>query len=303
MSSAQVAVIDFGTNTFHLLIVEKRVDGGLKTIHKERIYVKLGQGGIAHINKASYERGLNAIAHFTNLLKHYEGIPIRAVGTAALRNARNAEDFIRDVKNQTGVDIEIISGSDEAEYIFRGVSLNMNFEAEHALIMDIGGGSVEFILTHNQNVLWTESFQIGVSILHAHFHKSEPILPAEVEAINVFLDTQLEPLTSQLEKHKVSLLIGASGTFDVIRNNCAVGNRNADLCRIDLHKLDSFQSTVIKADLHRRKNMPGIPESRADMIVVALILVEHVRGMLGPHDLMVSRNAMKEGVARTMLEI
>ena len=140
----RIAVIDLGTNTFHILIAEAQADHSFKDLHRQRFFVKLAEEGIETIGEAPLERGFKALTHFKNLIEELQVIKVKAIGTAALRTASNGPAFVQQVKEKLGFQIELISGDQEATFIHKGVSLAVPFKEQNYLLMDIGGGSVEY---------------------------------------------------------------------------------------------------------------------------------------------------------------
>jgi exopolyphosphatase/guanosine-5'-triphosphate,3'-diphosphate pyrophosphatase len=212
------AVIDLGTNTFHLLIVAPDEQLGFREVFRERRFIKLAEGGIEYLSDAAVQRGLEALVDFKSELDRHQVVEVRAIGTAALRTARNGSAFIELVKDTTGIQIELIDGSEEARLIHLGVALATPLGTERGLIMDIGGGSVEFIIADVEKVYWAQSFPVGVAVLYERFHKNEPISEAEQMALKAFLKEQLRPLGNALDRYPCQDLLGASGTFDVLED-------------------------------------------------------------------------------------
>ncbi|NJK83906.1 MAG: hypothetical protein HC912_08960 [Saprospiraceae bacterium] len=151
------AVIDLGTNTFHLLIVEQN----RQKLYQERQFVKLAENGIEHISAAPFQRGIETMLHFHRVLKKFDVQQVQAFGTAALRTAHNGSAFIEEVEEATGIEIQLISGEREAALIQKGVAQAIPATDAHSLIMDIGGGSVEFILANQHEVFWAQSFLLA----------------------------------------------------------------------------------------------------------------------------------------------
>ena len=150
-----IAILDLGTNTFHLLIAEIN-ENSPELIFQETIAVKLGEGGMRDgmINVSAFDRGVSAIRQFKTSIDHYGVFQIKAFATSALRSASNSEDFIKKILTETGIKIEIIDGNREAELIFSGVRSAINMKDQSSLIMDIGGGSVEFIICDQDQIFW-----------------------------------------------------------------------------------------------------------------------------------------------------
>ena len=298
-----LAVIDLGSNTFHLLLAEV-VSTGFVEIHRERIFVGLAEGGIATIRPAAIVRAQQAIQQLADTVQAYEIDQLRIVGTAALRSAQNGyiiNDAVRDVFGQ---DIEIISGIREAELIYKGIQLLSEVTDDTQLIIDIGGGSTEFILVAKGELLWSQSFNIGVAVLHELFHKSEPISAADVAKMDRFLEHELQPLALQLAQHTVHELVGASGSFEVM---ATMAGRPVELDQLQTFTVDNFyaaEELVVAADYEQRLRLEGMPASRVKLIVVAFLLIRYVVRLSGCKSISISPYALKEGlIAETMQRI
>lgn len=289
-------VIDLGTNTFHLLIVEINEHGEAIEVFRERIFVKLAEDGIGKIGKKAYLRGLQALSHFQKILLDHQVKNINAFGTAALRTASNGSEFIADAKSESGISIQLIPGSEEARLIHVGVTQAVEFGDEKGLIMDIGGGSVEFIIADKDEVFWAESFPIGVAVLHNNFHQKEPISLEEIELLNAHLKQTLQPLFEVLKNHKTTCLIGASGTFDVLENILPNIQRTNLSATIQVENFHPIYHKVLTMNIAERRADESIPLTRADMIVVALILINFIIKKADIEKILVSAYAMKEGI-------
>lgn len=295
------AIIDLGTNTFHLLIAD--ADGkGFRILYKERIFVKLGENGVETIGHLPFERGVLAMKHFSEVIRQFRAKKVKAIGTAALRTASNGQEFLARVKEEASIEIETISGDREAQLIHRGVSLAVPIETdETVLMMDIGGGSVEFIIANQQQVLWAESFPIGVAVLFKQFHHSDPIAAQEINDLSSFLKEILVSLDQALKKHPIDRLIGASGTFDMLEDNLKKAKSDVNYSIIQLSEFSPFLEKVLQSSQAQRYQMPQIPRERADLIVVALLLIKVTLKKLNIEELSVSHFAMKEGILREMV--
>lgn len=308
ISNQPVAVMDLGTNTFHLLIAE-----GTPTDYREIIHlhdsVKLGEGGINKgiIQPDAYERGIAAMRKFQEHISAQGVKQVRAVATSALRSAANGKQFIDEVQAKTGIGIETIDGEQEAEYIYKGVKLSGGLSHKTSLIMDIGGGSVEFILGNEHNILWKQSFEIGAARLMDKFHRTDPIPAGSILALNDYLEEHLVTLFSVLAKHPADALIGSSGAFETFTEVIELQNGNT----FDLKKTNnySFQKTdlisvtdqFIASSHNERENTKGIIPVRVDMIVVASLITRYVMKKLNIDHVCMSTNSLKEGVLAEML--
>ena len=304
----KIAVIDLGTNTFHLLLARIREDG-FETLYKEKIAVKIGQGGIneGYITNEAKQRAFNALQIFKDQISKTGIDQIYATATSAIRNAKNGKDFAKEVKEQTGINIRIINGEQEADYIHFGVSKAVKLGNETSLIMDIGGGSIEFIICNDQQVFWKGSFEIGAQRLLDKFHYHDPILPEEIENLEEYLDERLAILGKAVRKHKPTTLIGSSGTFDTLsdiysfENNVSRDPKETEL-PLPIDKFHEILKELVSKDREERLLIPGMIELRVDMIVVASCLIEYVLKKFHLKKMRVSTYALKEGLLFSIIE-
>jgi exopolyphosphatase/guanosine-5'-triphosphate,3'-diphosphate pyrophosphatase len=307
--SKRVAVIDLGTNTFHLLIAESAPDEYNEIIH-EQVAVKLGEGGINQgvIQPAAFERGIKAMQDFKELIsKHHVG-QVKALATSALRNAANGQQFIDMVKNQTGVVVEAIDGNTEAKYIYKGIKAAGCLSKKNSLIMDIGGGSVEFIICNLNQINWKQSFEIGAARLMDIFHRRDPIAPESITALNLYLEGALKPLSVAASNYPIQNLTGSSGVFESF-----AGLIESDKGKTFDHKktknytfdkdalLALIERLILSTHQERAGNKEILP-IRVDMIVTASILTRFVIEKLGIEKVGMSTNSLKEGVLAEIMD-
>ncbi len=303
MVNKKYAVIDLGTNTFHLLIASAGAQAPIREHYRERQFVQLAEEGIEVIGPAPYQRALKTLEGFRQMLDAH-GVPpeqARAFGTAALRTASNGPQLMAEAKDRTGITIQTISGDDEARLIHQGVRLATPDSHGRLLVMDIGGGSVEFIIAEGDQMRWAQSFPIGVAVLYRGFHHTEPIAPSEVQTLEQFLQKALQPLRQQLQDYPTAQLVGASGTFDVLEQFIGQRPERGTSSQIPATAFRPFYKQVLKMTLEDRHGMPHMPSARAAMLSVALILVDVVMEMAGTSQIIVSAYAMKEGMLREMM--
>ena len=302
MTGERVAVIDLGSNTFHLLICEVGENGHWTEIHKEREYVKLASGGIRTIDADAEQRAIDAMLRFASLIKAHQVREVKAMGTAALREAENGLELTEKLFRITGIRVEIIDGHQEARYILKGVKAAIPELDEHALIMDIGGGSVEFILFKEKEALFTGSYKIGVAVLYDQFHKKDPISEEEINTVEAYLDAQLPHMLESLRKIEHYYLIGASGSFEVLLETLPVITSGAHWAELEIGGLIDNLNKVIRASLAERRAMPEIPDERLDYIVVAYLLIRYLFTKSAPDRLYYCDYALKEGVIADLIE-
>jgi exopolyphosphatase/guanosine-5'-triphosphate,3'-diphosphate pyrophosphatase len=303
MKSERIAVIDLGTNTFHLLIAE--TDGrNIQPVYAEKVPVRIGKGGINHgfISEEACERALNAMNDFRKIITDYKAERIYATATSAFRNARNGMELAEKIKKVTGINISIISGDREAELICYGVREALELGNEKSLIIDIGGGSVEFIIADGKTIYWKQSFEIGGQRLMELFQKNDPIGEDEIEALQNYISEKLLPLETALSEFPTSILVGSAGSFetfsdiDLNKKGFKHSIETQKEYEIDLPDFELIYKDLIRKERAARMQIPGMIELRVDMIVVAAVLVRFIlnRFMIGR--MRVSSYSLKEGV-------
>jgi len=299
----KLAVIDCGTNTFHLLVVTLD-SSSINITDRLQIPVKLGEGGINRqtIAPAAFARGISALKIFSDRITENKVDKVVAFATSAVRSSDNGEEFVHFAKNETGIELVTISGVREAELIFKGVSHAFPMTDENVLVMDIGGGSVEFIIGNSSGINWNGSFDIGAARLVDTFHKSEPISPLEVELLNQYLDEKLDGLHKAMQQFRVSKLVGSAGSFDSIcelvnefyhRNLLADGEK---WCEISMSEYKTIHQALLQSTLEERKMMRGLVDYRVEMMVVASCLIAFVIRKYSLSQLFCSVYSLKEGV-------
>ena len=207
------AVIDLGTNTFNLLIAEVE-NGVLNTIHSDKISVLLGMGGINHgfITEDALERAKDALTSFKSQCNLHGMTTIKAIGTSALRSSRNRSQLVDYAKDIIGLDIQIIDGHQEAEYIYRGVKWKHDF-SEPTIIMDIGGGSTEFIFADRNGIKELTSLDIGISRIFQTLNKPDEFTEENLKTIVQFLENEKCNFFKEVSSE---ILLGSSGSFETI---------------------------------------------------------------------------------------
>jgi len=293
--ASRVGIIDLGSNTFHLLIVDFLDNKSFKEVKKARSFVGLAEDGIENLSQKAMDKGLEALASFKSILESHNVSHIKVTGTAALRSAKNKDTFIRAVKENLGFDIEVINGDREADLIFKGVSLLHPINDNH-VIMDIGGGSVEFIVVNKGANIWSRSYNIGVGVLHNKFHKTEPIAKSEVTDLVAFLQSELKEFKEIINNVNIDSLIGASGSFEVVESMNGNLISTEKISEVSLEDYWRVSSRVIDASYEERGEMKGLPSSRVKLIVVAMILIDVVIQMINPKKILISPFALKEGL-------
>jgi exopolyphosphatase / guanosine-5'-triphosphate,3'-diphosphate pyrophosphatase len=299
--NAPIAILDLGTNTFHLLIAEYSPNT-YRIVYRDKQAVRLGKGGIQHkaITEEAQQRAIATLVYFNTIMQTYAVSEVKAFGTSAIRNAANQQAFVDRILQETGIPISVINGDEEASLIFDGIRYALSLGKEKCLVVDIGGGSVEFIIGNSETVFWKRSIEIGGQRLMDMFQHHDPILPEEMEQMNHFFDDSLQELVHQIHEHQPEVFIGSSGSFDTLSDiHCL--RHNLQQHEDDPEKtltFDGFRSIyyeLITKNHEERLRIPGMIELRVDMIVVASCLIRYLFERHTFRQLRVSGYSLKEG--------
>jgi exopolyphosphatase/guanosine-5'-triphosphate,3'-diphosphate pyrophosphatase len=322
-NNQRVAIIDCGTNTFNLLVKEK-VEGNWKTLFKTKLPVKLGAGGFSEnlLMPARMARGIDALYSYKNVIDSLGVKDVRVFATSAVREASNGKEFVARVKKHLNFDMEVISGDREAELIFEGVVQTTGELKEDYLIMDIGGGSTEFIFVRDQKPLWRKSYLLGVSRLHGMLNPASRINQDDVNRLRTHLNKELQDLISFLKENPVRVLVGSSGSFDTlfdmyqfakakdstkdsskdVAQDSAKGftERSTEgsnkLNEIPFSSYPSIHQWLMGSTLEERLKHPSIPQMRAEYMPLSTYLVKFILEQSNFNKIYQSEYALKEGV-------
>jgi len=305
----RIAVIDLGTNTFNLLIVETGENGAFSILLNEKLPVKLGAGGIGKriITPEAAERGIGALKQHKNTIEKNHTDHVHAFATSAIRSADNGRDYANRIEKELGIDLEIISGEKEAELIFKGISQSVPLEDEKVLVLDIGGGSNELIIGNQHRIYWKESFNLGIARLLERFKPSDPITHSEIQLVESFIDNELLTLFESVRVHKPSIMIGASGSFDTFRSMIEITDSKSvkkispSAVSIDMQAFTTLYARLIASTVNERKQMKGLEPMRIEMIVLAAIFTKFTMQKCNIQQLIQSDYALKEGVIRELI--
>ena len=301
-----IAILDFGTNTFNLLIAERK-ERSFNVLHASKQPVKLGRGGIQinRITPDAFERGFVAIQNLMETIEKYEVAEIRAFATSAIRNASNGADFVDEVEARFGFRVRVIPGEREAELIYKGVRQAIPFTEKKVMILDIGGGSNEFIICNRDGIIWKHSFELGMARILELFDLSDPITFEEISALESYFKQELQPLVEEVRKENPQTLIGASGSFDTFHS--LLMERRGTLPdeshgrEISLKEYKKLHHILTRSTIEERKAMPGMEPVRVEMIVAATIFVSFVIRECNIKHLSHSEFALKEGVVSELV--
>ncbi len=299
----RIAVIDLGTNTFNLLIAEINPDKSYTNLYQTKLSVKLGEEGInkGFIAPASFQRGINALKIYKETISNYNVEKVFTFATSAIRTATNGIEFTEKVKQETGFEVEIITGDKEAELIYYGVCEAVNLGEELSLIIDIGGGSTEFIIANKDKIFWKQSFLLGASRLLEKFKPSDPITDIEIQQLTDYLNAHLQSLYEAVKLFPITELIGSSGSFDSLAEMIAHRFYTPEILKdkteytFNLSDYKVIYENVIKSNKEERTKMKGLIEMRIDMIVISTIIVQFILTSFNIKKMRLSTYSLKEG--------
>jgi exopolyphosphatase / guanosine-5'-triphosphate,3'-diphosphate pyrophosphatase len=306
----KLAVIDCGTNTFNLLVIQTEEKGGYRRIFQSRIPVKLGEGTVTggFISDVPFRRGIDAMEIFSDRVNELRVDKILAFATSAIRDGENGQEFVRLVKERYGIIIDVIDGEREAGLIYLGIRSAVKMGKHVSLIMDIGGGSIEFILANENRIFWKHSFNIGAARLLEKFRPSDRITAEQINGMREYLTRELQTLFEAARQFKPTELIGSSGAFEsfVEMMHGAFGSEglSTGLTEYTL-PLDSYfriADVVIGSTLAERKKIKGLVPMRIDMIVICCVMVNFILGELKLTRMRISTYSLKEGAMVEYLE-
>lgn len=299
--SGNFAAIDLGSNTFHLVIF-KDTGGQPDIILKRREAARIGSGIEKRmITDKALERGIAALLIFKQLIEEHNCHRVYATATSAFRNAVNQMEVLKEIKSKTGIDIHIIDGDEEANLIYEGVKSSIELGDKKGVIMDIGGGSVEFIICDQHKLHWKESFEIGGIRLIERYHQQDPIPAEQIKELRQYLDSALHNLYVACLKHKPEYLIGASGSFDSLYDIKLEKKLSDDSIFMSLEDFQLIKNEIVSKNYEERVDIKGLIKMRAEMIVVGCLLIEKVIEQGNLKSIQCSSSALKEGLMLRMI--
>jgi len=295
-----LAAVDLGSNSFHLQI-SRVVDGQIYPLDAVREMVRLGAGLTAEkrIDRATQAAALEALAKFGERLRGFPRPAVRAVGTNALRVAKNSPQFLREARAALGFPIEVISGREEARLIYLGVSHSLPLSAQRRLVVDIGGGSTEFIIGTGLEPQLTESLYMGCVSFSLKYFPDGKIDKSRMKAAELAARQELAGILHAYRAAGWDQAVGSSGTARSLENILrANGFAEDGLTRDGLERLRSLVIKQEKADPDR---IAGLRPNRAPVLLGGLAIMNVVLEELGIQALKVSDRALRHGVLYDLL--
>lgn len=294
--------IDIGTNTVRLLIADVKDKYNFREIRSERRITRLGEGLIENrrLMPSAEERTIFVLKEFREILKGYPVEALTAVATSAVREAENGMEFVERIKVETDFDVEVISGDEEARRTFLGVVAGLNNKNSSLLIMDIGGGSTEFIVSRNAEVLNTISTGMGVVKLTEEFVKSDPVSDRELEGLRNAIEKEIKGLKDSLNSASEAVFVGTAGTITTL----AAIDQNLTLYNplrinnyvIKKKSIDRIFNDLKAKTIEERLNVPALEKGREDLIIAGTAIVLSVMEEFGFSEMIVCDYGLREGI-------
>lgn len=303
-----LAAIDLGTNSFHIVVVKLRPDGTLEYLTKEKESVRLGSGSsdYAVIKEDAMDRGIACLKRFKTLADTYKA-EIRAVATSALREAENRQIFLDRAEKETGIQIQVISGNEEARLIYLGILQGLPVYEKRILLIDIGGGSTELLIGEKGEILFSTSMKLGAIRLTEKYLKKDPVSATDLQKCRIHIESVLSAFLPQIETWKPFVIVGSSGTITSVASMVLEkkGEKRERLNGTEI-PIDSFKDVrkqVLDAEsIKKRLKIPGLDAKRGDIIVGGILVLDEVLQRIKAHSFTVSDFALREGIVYDTIE-
>jgi exopolyphosphatase/guanosine-5'-triphosphate,3'-diphosphate pyrophosphatase len=295
-----LAAVDLGSNSFHLEI-GRVVDGQIYPLDAVREVVRLGGGLTAEkrIDRATQAKALEALAKFGERLRGFPRPAVRVVGTNTLRVARNAPQFLREARATLGFPIEVISGREEARLIYLGVAHSLPISAQKRLVIDIGGGSTEFIIGTGLEPTLTESLYMGCVSYSLKYFPDGKIEKSGMKAAELAARQELSSLTRQYRETGWDEAVGSSGTARAIENILRENELAAE--GITREGLDRLRSLLLKHEEADPDRIAGLRPNRAPVLPGGVAILLAAFDALGLQSMKVAEGALRHGVLYDLL--
>ncbi|MBN1821351.1 MAG: hypothetical protein JXR31_15020 [Prolixibacteraceae bacterium] len=296
----RLAIIDLGTNTCNLLIAEI-LESNYKVLYrgKEPVRLLFSKKNENWIREDAFIRTSQALENHLKKIREFSISRVELIATSAVRDAGNRDEFVSFIQDKTGLEPNVITGEREAELIFKGALLAFNQIESPSLILDIGGGSNEFIVTSGSEIIWEESIPSGMSRIINMFSLSDPISKQEETELIRFFKLQHIDAIFNAKNAGVRTLIGCSGAFDTIADlidKVDPGSKKRVRQEIRLNDFFKIYKILINSTRKERKEMKGMDNVRIDLIVPAVILINQVITALDINTVFQTDYALREGV-------
>src|SRR5262245_35871948 len=303
MNSRRCAFIDIGTNTILGLIAELKEDHSFDVLDDLAEITRLGEGvqRTGRISPEGEERSLKVLRCYLERFESLNVEAITAVGTSALRDAHNSAEVRRRFKEQLGFDVRVISGDEEAAYSFLAVQRGLPLDRRELLVVDVGGGSTEFIRGSEKGVSQAVSINIGSVRLTEQFLHSDPVRNEECEMMRLVIDRELALLPHQwLKDGSLLTLVGIAGTFTTLaaveKKLTRYAHSEVHGSRLTLSEVRRQVALYRSKTIAERKTIDGLEPKRADVILAGATLIERIMVFFHLQQAIVSDHGVRYGL-------
>jgi exopolyphosphatase / guanosine-5'-triphosphate,3'-diphosphate pyrophosphatase len=300
-----LAGIDIGTNALRLLIAEMRRPGSrveICPIHEERRITRLGEGLVnsGQLSPPAIDRTLQALKAFQSVLAGHSIGEVIAVATSAVREAGNGRSFLDRLREETGLAAEVISGEEEALRTLKGVRYGLRPEDRNILVIDIGGGSTEWMVVTDDEIRGVKTVEIGVVKLADRYLTSDPLSDGDQRRLIRGIEETIGPVLKSIGSFSGHRLIGTAGTVTTLAA-LELGMTVYEASRIQnstlgLDRIESWYRKLVGMTLDERRGLAGLERGREDLIIPGTALLMTAMRLLGAREVVVSDYGLKEGV-------
>jgi exopolyphosphatase/guanosine-5'-triphosphate,3'-diphosphate pyrophosphatase len=304
-----LGVIDLGSNAIRLQVARVFADSSFAVIHDEREPVRLGEEVFrrGELSRPAIERALETLARFAESAHRHGTSRVRAVATAAVREARNGAAFAEEVERTSGLKLEIISGREEAELIARGVLTGFNASKGRIALVDVGGGSTEISVVDGGRLRFSTSLPIGSVRLTELFCHSDPLSAEDEGALRAHVREQLANDADLARVEACPVVVGSAGTIGAIANfirKRPSGPRAGARARtsFSVRELRRASSVLRRMTLARRRRAPGIEERRSEIIVAGTLILEEICAHVAARSIRTVRRGLRDGLMLDEIE-
>lgn len=302
-SDNEYAIVDLGSNSFHMIIV-KKINDSLQVIYKNKqnIHLATGLNSQFYLSKSSISRGVKCLAMFAERLSNIAPQNIKVVGTYSLRVAKNKHEFLLEAAKVFPYPIEIISGQEEARLIYIGAVNNESVsKSDIKFIIDIGGGSTEIAIGQGANPTLVESRPMGCVTYTKQFFHDEKITPQAFEKARLSAEQQVEKIINIVKSKNISIAFGASGTIKSIHNILLdIGVTDGI---ITPQRLDDLVSYILEFECFEDIDYPSLSKDRKHVFVSGLAIFYGVFKAFDIKELHYTQSALREGLLLEMTRI
>lgn len=296
----KIGAIDIGTNSMRLLIcdyIDNKLENRVKFVNTTRIGKDVDKNG--YISEEAIHRNIEALKEFANICKENKCEKIYAMGTSALRDSKNKEEFINLAKKESEIDVEIITGEKESNLGFKGVLEGLNSE-EDILVLDIGGGSTEFIIGGVEGIKFAKSEDVGALRMTEKFLTKDPICEKEFDDMTSFLENEIDETLKYIKTKGIKKLVGIGGTI----TSLSAMNQELEVysmerihnSSISKNDIKSILQNLKKMTLSDKKDLKGLQPKRADIITTGVKILDIIMEKLEIENIIVSEYDNLEGL-------